>query len=111
MSFFGIRALWILALSITVAGCEDGSRIADLRNADGARRDQEDCLRTNAGYFTGQAGDPYELGRTIAAACRDKTNSLATYAIPHISPSELARYQAEAEQRAAGYVLRGRGES
>jgi hypothetical protein len=75
------------------------------------RQDQEICLRTNAGYFNGKAGDPLELGRNIAAACRDQTDTLSVYAVPHISAGEAEGFRADAVQRAAAYVkdARNRG--
>lgn len=111
VSLHNMRGLVALALLLPTAGCDTASSNVALKGLEGARRDQQACLQTNAGYFTGQADDPHDVARNVAAACRDKTNAVATYAVPHVTPSERARFQAEAEQRAAGYVSRARGES
>ncbi len=101
---YGIPALAVL---LALGGCTLPSNVA-LKHIDTLRQDQEICLRTNAGYFNGKDGDPSELGKNIAAACRDQTDTLSAYAVPHISTDEAERFRADAAHRAAAYVTDAR---
>ena len=79
-----------------------------LKDADGLRAAETTCLRTNVARLNSSVADPGKLAQDAAASCRDQTEKLASYAVPHVSPQERQAFEQDAVRRADVAVAQAR---
>jgi len=68
------------------------------------------CLQREAASHAAGTEDPSSIGRTVSANCQAETNALIASSNPHNDPVVTAAIRQDSDFRAAGYVLKARGQ-
>ncbi len=77
-----------------------------LKNVDSLRAAETNCLRTNVARLNAADADPAKVAQDAAASCHDRTETLATYAVPHASVQERQAFEEDAVHRASALATR-----
>jgi hypothetical protein len=104
-----MRASIVLFLAFCLSACNLPTNVA-LKRLDGLRAEQEACLSGNVVQFEDAALEPSKVGHFVALSCTYQTDKLTQYAVPYPDARERAAFRQDAELRATGHVMRGRGQ-
>ena len=79
-----------------------------LKHVDSLREAETNCLMANVARLNVADIAREQVAQDAAASCRDRTEQLAAYAVPHVSPQERQAFEEDAVRRASGYVAQTR---
>ena len=107
MALRSVLAVAVLPTLLALGACTLPTNVA-LKDADGLRTAQTSCLKDNVARLNSAGAAPESVAQGAAASCRDVTDKLASYAVPHVSPAERQRFEEDAVRRATGFIAQAR---
>lgn len=104
-----MRVLVFAVIAACLGACSLPANVA-IRNVGEYRSAQDACLSGNLQQFEDAAVEASRIGQYVAMSCIVQTDKVLYLAIPNATEQERQAFRQDAERRATGYVLQGRGQ-
>ncbi len=109
-----MRILTVVVVLLSLAACSVNSQYSEpwtVRAVGKTYEARDACLQRQATPHATDSADPSTIGRTVSANCQAETEALNASSNPHNDPVVTAAIRQDSDFRAAGYVLKARGQS